>query len=116
MAVSGWVPTLNHPDAAGIETPEDNVVVQCSVLSDNELQLLDQVYESIIPQYKHLASQYRQALQRATNTRKKSLFPSRSEWQLLQYPLGTIEWELLIGPSHSITPAKRVVIDNPPQT
>ena len=71
MAASGWVPTLNHPDAAGIETPEDNVVVQCSVLSDNELQLLDQVYESIIPQYKHLASQYRQALQRATNTRKK---------------------------------------------
>ena len=27
MAASGWVPTLNHPDAAGIETSKDNVVI-----------------------------------------------------------------------------------------
>ena len=68
MAASGRVPTLNRSDVADIESSEDNVVAQCSVLSDNELQLLDQVYESIVPQYKHLASQYCQALQRATNT------------------------------------------------
>ena len=78
MAASGRVPTLSNPDATDTETSE--VVAQCSVLSDNELQLLDQVYESIIPQYTHLASQYRQTLQRATNARKKSSFPSRSEW------------------------------------
>ena len=31
----------------------------------------------------------------------------------MQYPLGTTERELLIGPNHSVTPVKRVVIDNP---
>ena len=114
MAVSSRIATLNIPDVTLTEIPtseEDSG--QSSELTDHELQLLDEVYQKIIPLYEQLSSHYQQALQRATNARKKSLFPCRSEWQLSQYPPGTAEREMLIGPIPSITPTNKVVCEDP---
>ena len=112
MEASGRVSSLNtlgivssihdHPVSEGDGEPN-------SMLSAEQVLLLDEVYQVMIPKYKNLTSQYKAALQKAKNARRKSTFPPRSEWELQQYPAGSSERNMLVGPTSSIFLMKKIV-------
>ena len=80
-----------------------------SVLSDQQLLLLDEAYQIIIPKYKNLSSEYKTALQKAKNARRKSLFPPHIEWELKKYLTGSSERDMLVGPTSSFFLMKRII-------
>ena len=109
MAASGRVPTLSNPDATDTETSEVVASVQCYLIMNFSywIKYTSQSFHSTIILQVSIVKHYN-GLQ---TLGKSHHFPL--DLSGMQYPLGTTERELLIGPNHSVTPVKRVVIDNP---
>ena len=82
-----------------------------AVLSDCEKAQLNEAYKKDVPRYKVLCDDYERAKVKATNARRKSLFPSQEEWQS---PCGLSEndWEMLQGPDCQIVDRTRIVVEH----
>lgn len=77
-------------------------------LSPLELSLLDTLYKKILPQYKNLCDEYEKDKTLATNARRKSLFPSRSDWQPVCGFNNPNDHLLFQGPDPEITEKKKM--------
>ena len=104
MVVSGRV-DVPAESTVGTEQSEE-----ASVLSDQDLQLLDKTYQAMFPEYNHLSDEYEIALQKARNARKLSTFPPRSEWKMSLFPPGSTEREMLVGCKSNTTLLRKLVI------
>ena len=81
-------------------------------LTDAELQHLDLLYTRLVPRYKYICKEYDTALTRAANMRRKSLFPSRQNWQPPS-PVSANDKELLHGPAKGVLIHKRHYEEEP---
>ena len=95
MEASGRVSSLNTLQIVGSihdhPVSDDDGEPCNSVLSDEQLFVVRCSVSNNDSKYKNLSNQYKAALQKAKNARRKSTFPPRSEWELQQYPAGSSE-------------------------
>ena len=80
-------------------------------LSQDMLQLLNELYLQLIPRYKLLSEEYQKALTRASNARRKKDFPSKEHWQspLCVQPT---DRALLVGPQSGVVFHKRRTVEH----
>ena len=82
-----------------------------SQLTDVELNLLDAFYHKTNTRYSGLCHEYAHALQKATNERRKSTFPTMPQW----IPLGGYQIddeEYLCGPQNQAHTHNKVVTED----
>lgn len=87
-------------------SPSDRDDSIAAALTEKELELLDEAYQNMLPQYKELCQQYNRAEQQARNARLKSTFPQRRNWQ----PLNLLENDrfMLQGPKNEVETKSRL--------
>ena len=82
-----------------------------SQLTDVELNLLDAFYRKTNTRYSSLCREYAHALQKATNERRKSTFPTMPQWiPLGGYQIGDKEY--LCGPQNQVHIHNKVVTED----
>lgn len=83
-------------------------------LSASELRLLDHLYKKMLPLYRNLCDAYEKAKIISINTRRKLLFPSRTDWQPVGGFKDTNEHLLIQGPKPNISEKKKLAYEDVP--
>ena len=79
-----------------------------TTLCEDDLKLLEAMYMTVNSKFALLSGEYSKALTRATNARKKSIFPSKPDWTPPPPLRSKDSAELLMGPSADVVLHDRV--------